>query len=229
MQPRNSSKNLPQPHSYMEDRNSSRASCWTPLAGQHDSPRVTGLWVWDVPESRGTQCPAPPASGWWQPPHCWALWNGPATCSAYRCFYSGQDSLISGRCQLQVTGSLPNLWSYLKSLSFCKSECLGNLFRTSLSIETLWGPRSSRLIVSGWYVPHGSPTHYHHNCFLLPWKWCFDTREGWQDHAVLALGFHNYRLWKGGCYQSSHRRTSEATPLRVRKFETYISQMRSAL
>ena len=65
MQPRNSSKNLPQPHSYMEDRNPSRASSlWTPFAGQHDSPRVTGLWVWDVPES-GNPVPAPPVTAVW--------------------------------------------------------------------------------------------------------------------------------------------------------------------
>ena len=68
----------------------------------------------ELHQNRGTQCLLPRDAA----PHCWAPWNGPATCSAYRRFYSGQDSFIPGRCQLQVLGSLPNLWSHLKSLSF---------------------------------------------------------------------------------------------------------------
>lgn len=215
-------KNLPQPHSYMEDRNSSRASSLWLLAGQHDSPRVTGLWVWDVPES-GNPVPAPcdGSLGWWHSPLL-GSWNGPATCSAYRCFYSGQDLLIPGRCQLQVLGSLPNLWSYLKSLSFLQKWMFGQFISHVLVNRDTWGPHpASRLIVSGWYVPHGSPTHYHHNCFLLPWKWCFDTREGdrttrcWRwDSTIIAR--------KGRLLSKAATGEHLGLPLGVRKFETYI-------
>ena len=144
--------------------------------------------------------------------------------------YNWSASLIPGRCQLQVLGSLPNLWSRLKSLSFLQKGVFGQFISHILVNRDTPGP---------WFQPHVSlfqadtcRVGLRHIITIIAFS-CRGNGALMQGGVTgprgAGAGIPQLSLVKGRLLSKQPRESVSGPPLRVRRFETYSSQMCATL